>query len=83
MSEAIILIVSPKNGYSHLVADTLENLHFFANSVGYKRCWFHNKRGKKRPHYDINEVDFDRVVEAGAIHVHSYEIINLLKKYYS
>ena len=40
----------------HLVADTLRELHAFAQRTGIKRCWFdadsRSKTGRK-PHYDI------------------------------
>ena len=36
----------------HLVADSLEELHEFASSIGIKRCWFHGMR-KGHPHYDL------------------------------
>jgi hypothetical protein len=34
----------------HLMADSLEELHIFAKSLGLKRCWFQNH---KYPHYDL------------------------------
>lgn len=34
----------------HLVADTIEELHAFAESIGMKRKWFQNHR---KPHYDL------------------------------
>lgn len=34
----------------HLVADTIEELHAFALSIGMKRSWFQNHR---KPHYDL------------------------------
>lgn len=34
----------------HLVADTIEELHAFADSIGMKRKWFQDKR---KPHYDL------------------------------
>ena len=36
---------------SHLVADTLQELHEFAEKVGLKRKWFQDH--KDHPHYDI------------------------------
>ena len=72
-----------KDGYSHLISDTIPNLHEFAKSIDVKRCWFENKRGKKRPHYDIKGEAINKAIELGAIQVSSKEIIKLLKKYYS
>jgi len=38
----------------HLVADSLEELHRFARSLGLKACWFQAKgRARRHPHYDL------------------------------
>jgi len=37
----------------HLVADSLVELHAFAEKIGLKRCYFENKRNKNHPHYDL------------------------------
>lgn len=49
---------------THMVADTLEELHTFAAGIGLKRAWFQDKRLK---HYDLNPGRFAKAVEAGAI----------------
>lgn len=35
----------------HIVADSLEELHKFAEQIGIKRCWFEGTK-KGHPHYD-------------------------------
>lgn len=45
----------------HLVADTLDELHKFANSIGIKRNYFHGLR-KGHPHYDLTNKDIIRTV---------------------
>lgn len=35
----------------HLTADSLQELHTYAESIALKRCWFH--AACKHPHYDI------------------------------
>lgn len=35
----------------HIVADSLDELHRFAEQMGIKRCWFEGTR-KGHPHYD-------------------------------
>lgn len=35
----------------HLVADTLNELHSFAEYIGLKRCWF--QTALRHPHYDV------------------------------
>ena len=48
----------------HLMADTLAELHAFAQTAGIKRCWFHNTRG--HPHYDITSEQRSAALELGA-----------------
>lgn len=55
----------------HLVADTVSELHNFAQQLGLKRCWFQTAR--KHPHYDVlgqgykNEID--RLAKLGKVKV--------------
>lgn len=77
-----ILIDRPKNGWSHLVAETLPDLHAFARKIGVKRHLFENKRHKNKPHYDIKQSYFKKAIAAGAIVVESRIIINFLKENY-
>ncbi len=37
----------------HLASNDLEELHSFAKSIMLSKCWFHNPRGKGKPHYDV------------------------------
>lgn len=48
----------------HLIADSLDELHAFAASVGMKRAWF---QPKSSPHYDLTESRRKRAVQLGAI----------------
>lgn len=41
--------IGKRKRYSHLLADTIEELHAFAKSIGLSRCWFHKN------HYDVSE----------------------------
>lgn len=52
--------------YCHMTADSLDELHAFAESIGVKRCWFERSR-RGVPHYDLNPEARRRAVEAGAI----------------
>jgi len=78
----IILIDKPRNGWCHLVGDTIPNLHEFAKQIGVNKCWFENKRGKYQPHYDIREVDMDKAIKHGAELVSSKKIVSFLKETY-
>lgn len=56
-----------KREWSHMTADTIPELHAFAQSIGVKRCWFHNPRHHNMPHYDLNPTQRERAVLAGAV----------------
>ena len=63
----------------HLIADTLEELHSFANQCGLKRKWFQDN--PKHPHYDVlGQKNIKKVKKFGAKEVGSKEIINILKQ---
>ncbi len=46
---------------SHMMADSLQELHEFAESMGIKRCWFDSNR--RHPHYDLTGERLERVLE--------------------
>lgn len=48
----------------HLLADTLDELHDFAQKIGLKRSWFQNGSA---PHYDLTASRRIEAVKAGAI----------------
>lgn len=79
----VVLIDFPKNGWCHLVADTIPNLHSFAQSIGLKKCWFQNKRGKHQPHYDVKGAMIDKAIKAGAAQVNSRAIVEFLRQHYA
>jgi hypothetical protein len=57
----------------HLVSDTsLEELHLFAQSLGLRREWFHEK---SIPHYDLTGEVYELALQRGALLVSSREII--------
>jgi hypothetical protein len=47
----------------HLFADSLEELHAFAKTLGLKRGWFHQAIV---PHYDLTPNKRDQAIQAGA-----------------
>lgn len=47
----------------HMYADTLDELHAFAKSIGLKRAWFQDKRV---PHYDLNKSKHAKAIAKGA-----------------
>ena len=80
--KARVLIDLPKKGWSHMVSDNIPFLHKFAEEIGIKKCWYENKRGKKRPHYDVREGKVADAIENGALLVDSRYIIEFLKEHY-
>ena len=77
VDEAIWKKPNGRVSYAHLVADSLEELHLFANSIGIKSHWFH--RSSKYPHYDINQDQRLKAIEAGAVEVTSVDIVKMFK----
>jgi hypothetical protein len=63
----------------HLVADTLDELHAFAESIGMKRSWFQDH--PRHPHYDtISKGKKSKAIKAGAILISSKEIVMHFRK---
>lgn len=64
----------------HLVADSLDELHSFAISIGLKRHFFEGVR-KGHPHYDLtNKIILEKALIAGASIVSSREILKISHK---
>ena len=64
---------------THLVADSLEELHDFAQKIGLKRGWF--EKARTHPHYDIWSDEIrQRAYDQGAILKRPREILELSKK---
>lgn len=65
-----------------MVSDNIKELHIFATSIGIKKCWYQNKKGKHQPHYDVNKNKFQTAIDNGAVLVSSKEIVEFLKSNY-
>ena len=79
------MIVIDKNttsGWCHVAANSVPELHAFAEKIGLKRCWFENKRGEDRPHYDLRIARLPDAVAAGAIVVSGKHLVAFLKANY-
>lgn len=63
--------------YSHMVADTYEELHAFAIQIGVKPHFFHRT---KNPHYDITADQYAVAIQAGAVSVDTRTIIRVARK---
>lgn len=69
-----------KMGWSHLIADSISELHDFARIIGLKSNWFQAK--PEKPHYDIKGMMRKRAIDNGAKIVSSKEIIKVLRENY-
>ena len=57
--------------WCHMTADTTEELHDMASTIGLKRCWY---RGANRhPHYDLSPKFRALAIKNGAIFISSFE----------
>lgn len=63
---------------SHMLADTVEELHDMADKIGLKREWFQNER---TPHYDLCQAKKQLAIENGAIEVDRKKIVELIRRF--
>lgn len=61
----------------HLFADTLEELHVFAASIGLRRRWFQNR--EDMPHYDLVGSKRRLAVKKGAEQVSLFFVVKRLQ----
>jgi hypothetical protein len=55
----------------HLLADTVDELHTFADRIGLKRSWF---QPRSSPHYDLTRGKRTAAVKLGAIEFSNREM---------
>lgn len=65
--------VKGRKQYCHMTADTLQELHEFAKSIGVKPHFFH--KSATYLHYDLNSLQRDAAINAGAIAISSKELV--------
>lgn len=61
----------------HLTADTEEELHEFAKSIGLKRAWF--QKNLSLDHYDITAGMRARAIRNGATPITRSEVFNMIQ----
>ena len=71
-----------KGVFSHLIADSILELHIFAGRNDIHRAWFNNKRGKNEPHYDVKGEDYQRLVDDGAKPISNVDLFRKVHQIY-
>ena len=83
VDEMIVCLQNKNWPYSracHLIADSVEELHAFADRMGLKRSWF---QSKSVPHYDLTTGMRFKAIMMGAIEMDRYKFVELIRKYRS
>lgn len=62
---------------SHMLADTLDELHAMADKIGVARRWF---QPLSSPHYDISQRKRALAIQFGAIEVTRRELVDTIRK---
>ncbi len=63
---------------SHMVADTLEELHAMADRIGVQRRWFQAKAST--PHYDVCQEKRVLALQYGAIEVDREQLVEIIRR---
>ena len=62
---------------SHMMADTVDELHAMADSIGLKREWF---QPQSSPHYDLCQAKRALAINAGAVEASRQQMVALIRK---
>jgi len=78
-----VYVDKSKNQYrgmimSHLLADTVDELHEFAQKLGLKREWF---QPKSTPHYDVCQRVRKLAIQLGAIEIDRNKTVEIIRKF--
>jgi hypothetical protein len=63
---------------SHMLADSVEELHAIADALGLKRKWF---QSHSTPHYDICQAKKHRALTLGAVECDRKTVVGLIRRY--
>lgn len=66
--------------WCHLTADSMDELHAFAEQIGLKRQWFQAPPKTKYPHYDMIEWRRTVAIRQGAQQISSRELLTKAKE---
>lgn len=62
---------------SHMLADTLDELHSMAARIGMKREWF---QPLSTPHYDVCQMRRKLAIAAGAIEIDRRQTVEIIRR---
>lgn len=65
----------------HLVADTLDELHAFADKIGLKREWC--QYSVNLPHYDISQSKRREALRNGAKEISNIQLVDMMRAFRS
>ncbi len=63
---------------SHMLADTLAELHAMADRIGLDREWFQDQ---STPHYDLSQGKRAQALAAGAIEIERERVVELIRRW--
>lgn len=63
---------------SHMLADSLDELHAMADKIGVRRKWF---QPRSTPHYDVCQAKRAQAIELGAVVVGNRELVTIIRKW--
>lgn len=66
---------------SHMMADTLDELHAMAQKVGLRREWFQGN--SDHPHYDLCQSKRRLAISLGAKEITTRQLVDLVRKWRS
>jgi len=62
----------------HMLADSVDELHAFAEKIGMKRSWF---QPKSTPHYDLSKSRRLLAIQNGAVEIEADKVVEIIRKY--
>ena len=62
----------------HMLADSVDELHAFAERIGMKREWY---QPVSTPHYDLSLTKRLEAISKGAIEIDNKKVVEIVKKY--
>lgn len=63
---------------SHMIADTIDELHGMAERLGLRRSWFQGKASS--PHYDICQEKRAQAVRLGAVELERNAFVEVIRR---